>query len=106
MEVKNSASNVIRDLPRTGISDKLDHAIGGTIAFCTFSVGMYVLAKKAGVPSPELIAAVAGLIGTCAAALFLELFLKYTHSGVASWSDFFYTVAPAALFSGLIFFLR
>ena len=106
METKSVAGNVMRDLPRTGISDKLDHAIGGTIAFCTFSVGMYVLAKRAGVPSPELIAVIAGFVGTCAAALFIELLQKYTNSGVASWADFFYTVAPAALFSGLIYFLR
>ena len=98
MEVKKSASNVIRDLPRTGISDKLDHAIAGA--------GIFAVAYYIGVKTGTAHAEVYALIVTIFAAGLLEVMQKYTNSGVASWSDFFYTVAPAALFSGLIYFLR
>ena len=98
MEVKNSASNVIRELPRTGISDKLDHAIAGT--------GIFAITYYIGINTGTAHAEVYALIVSIFAAGLLEVMQKYTHSGVASWSDFFYTVAPAALFSGLIFFLR
>ena len=98
MEVKSSASNVIRDLPRTGISDKLDHALAGAVIFAVTAFA----AHRIGFPYPATV----GLATTCFFAAFIEVGQKITHSGVASWSDFFYTVAPAALFSGLIYFLR
>ena len=98
MEPKSGAGNIIRDLPRTGISDKLYHALAGAGIFAI----TYYIASKTGISYAE----VYGLIVTIFSAGLLELMQKYTQSGVASWSDFFYTIAPAAVFSGLVYFLR
>ena len=98
MDARSQIGNVIRDLPRTGISDKLDQALAGAVIFAVTAFA----AHKIGFPYPATV----GLATTCFFAASIEIGQKITHSGVASWSDFFYTVAPAALFSGLIFFLR
>ena len=98
MEARSQIGNVIRDLPRTGISDKLYHALAGAVIFAVTAFA----AHKIGFLYPATV----GLATTCFFAAFIEIGQKITHSGVASWSDFLYTVAPAALFSGLIFFLR
>ena len=98
METKSVAGNVMRDLPRTGISDKLDHALAGAGIFAITAFAAY----KIGFPYPATV----GLATTCFFAAFVEIGQKVTNSGVASWFDFFYTVAPAALFSGLMYLLR
>ena len=98
METKSGVGNIMRDLPRTGISDKLDHAIAG--------IGIFAITYYIGAKTGTSYAEVYALIVTIFSAALLELMQKYTNSGVASWADFFYTVAPAALFSGLIYFLR
>ena len=46
MEVKSSASNVIRDLPRTGISDKLDHALAGAVIFAVTAFAAHKIALQ------------------------------------------------------------
>ena len=98
MDARTQIANIMRDLPRTGISDKLDHALAGAVIFAV----TYFAAHKIGFPYPATV----GLATTCFFAAFVEIGQKLTHSGVASWSDFFHTVAPAALFSGLVYFLR
>ena len=98
MATKSGVGNIMRDLPRTGISDKLDHALAGAGIFAITAFA----AHKLGFPYPATV----GLATTCFFAAFVEIGQKVTNIGVASWSDFFYTVAPAALFSGLIYFLR
>ena len=98
METKSGVGNIMRDLPRMGISDKLDHALAGAGIFAITAFA----AHKLGFPYPATV----GLATTCFFAAFVEIGQKVTNIGVASWSDFFYTVAPAALFSGLIYFLR
>ena len=104
----NSDLNVggaIRDLPSTGMGDKIDHALAGALAFAVFCLGAYILARLAGITSPLLIAS-AGLLATASVALFLEIAQKYTRSGVFDWWDFAATVAPALLVTVMIYLLR
>ena len=103
MEPKSGVGNIIRDLPRTGLGDKIDHALAG-IFLCGGTYGLALLVTKlTGLYLPAIPFA---LGCTVFGAALIELGQKHTQSGVASWSDFFYTIAPAAAFSGLIYFLR
>ena len=58
-----NVGGAIRDLPRTGMGDKIDHALAGALAFAVFCLGAYILARIAGITSPLLIAS-AGLLAS------------------------------------------
>ena len=100
-----NVGGALRDLARTGMGDKIDHVLAGTLAFAVFCLGAYILARLVGITSPQLIAT-AGLIATASIALFFEIAQKYTRSGVFDCWDFAATVAPALLLTGMIYLLR
>ena len=102
-----SIGGVMKDLPRTGISDKLDHAIAGGVVFIGTFASSYFLASKVGQGvNPVLVATITGLSATVIAAGTIEFLQKHTGSGVASWTDFFATIAPTVVFTGLIYLIR
>ena len=98
MSSKNELGGSIRDLPRTGLGDKVDHAIAGTVVFGA----AYFLANKTGTPYPEIV----GLVGTTSVAISIEVLQRITRSGVFDWWDFAATVAPAILLTGVIYLIR
>ena len=103
MGTKSGVGGAIRDLPGIGLGDKIDHAIAGML-LCGGAYGLALLVTKiTGLYLPAIPFALG-----CAVfgAALIELGQKHTHSGVASWADFFATVAPVALLSGLLYFLR
>ena len=105
MKSNAEVGNVLRDLPRTGLGDKVDHALARVIAFAVFCAGAYILARLVGITSPQLIAT-ARLIATASVALFFEFAQKYSRSGVFDWWDFSATIAPALILTGIAHLLR
>ena len=96
----NSIGGIVKDLPRTGLGDKLDHVIAGSV----IAVMGYYLGVKTGFSL--VVSALGGLAGTAAIALFFEIAQRLTKSGIFDWWDFVATIAPAVVFAGLIYWLR
>lgn len=95
--IKQETRGVLQDLPRTGLGDKIDHAIGGSIVF---GAGV-IFAKLVGYDKPALV----GLIMTVFGAGLIEVLQKFSGGGRADFWDFVITIAPAVLLFTLAKFL-